>query len=92
MTVIDARGLFRVLCTDRGSGFGLARSVRVSNASARCQNWRSQRCLAAALQLGFIRLTGTTLEASDYVLRSVLGVTSIKGFFRTLRIRVGYPI
>jgi Domain of unknown function (DUF4158) len=28
--------------------------------------------LAAALQLGFVRLTGTTLDAVDYVPRSVL--------------------
>ncbi len=28
--------------------------------------------LAAALQLGFVRLTGTTLDAFDYVPRSVL--------------------
>jgi hypothetical protein len=29
--------------------------------------------IGAALQLGFVRLTGTTLDALDYVPRSVLG-------------------
>src|ERR1700735_3650970 len=35
--------------------------------------FRSRSRLGAALQLGFVRMTGTTLDALDYVPRSVLG-------------------
>ena len=37
------------------------------------RRFRSRSRLGAALQLGFVRMTGTTLDALDYVPRSVLG-------------------
>ena len=36
------------------------------------RRFRSRSRLAAALQLGFVRMTGTTLDAPDYVPRAVL--------------------
>jgi len=49
-----------------------ARGVRTSDGCEPRVCYLRRLCLGAAFQLGFVRMTGTTLDASDYVPNSVL--------------------